>query len=486
MAARTRFFNRPSGLLGGGIGRTMPSSQIYFAVFATRKEAGVPRGTLRKTLRHPGHFLGRLGAATRAGQLYTTLLQANKAIQRASTVTELFEETCRLCTEFGSFDLAWTGVPGPEGGHVVVTAVRGPLQAYVEGLEISLDPASPWSAGITGRCFLDGRPTVCNDWNTATFTYPWRAKALAFGIRSSAAIPIHHQGRVAAAMTLYSRQVDFFLPDRMELLEEMGQDLSFALERLDREEELRQMNARLEARVQERTLQLEEANQELTAFAHSISHDLRTPLRHLTGFSDLLATQLGSVTEPKAFHYLGVIQAAAKRMNKLIDALLAYARTGQGELRVAPLDLNQIVAGVVEAFHADLGERTVHWVVEPLPRVPGDPDLIFLLVHNLVDNAVKFTRDQPEGVIEILPLQDPPGFLVRDNGAGFNPAQAGRLFGLFQRLHSEAEFPGTGLGLANAQRIAQRHGGRIRAEGEVGRGTTFYVTFPRQPGVSAE
>jgi signal transduction histidine kinase len=413
-------------------------------------------------------------------QLYTTLLQANKAIQRASTAAELFEETCRLCTEFGSFDLAWTGVPGPGGGHVEVAAVRGPLRAYVEGLEISLDPASPWSAGITGRCFLEGRPMVCNDWITSAFNYPWRAKALAFGIRSAAAVPIHHQGRVVAAMTLYSRQVDFFQPDRMELLEEMGQDLSFALERLDREEEIRQMNARLEARVQERTLQLEEANQELTAFAHSISHDLRTPLRHLTGFSDLLAAQLGNLADPKAFHYLGVIQAAALRMNKLIDALLAYARTGRGDLRVAPLDLNQIVAGVVEAFQADQGGRALRWVVEALPQVQGDPELIFLLMHNLVGNAVKFTRDHPEAVIEILPLEDPPGFLVRDNGAGFNPAQAGRLFGLFQRLHTEAEFPGTGLGLANAQRIARRHGGRIRAEGDVGRGATFYVTFPRQ------
>ena len=435
-------------------------------------------GTTAKFVSRAGRRRGTLAPAARAMQLYTTLLQANKAIQRASSIQELFEETCRFCTEFGSFDLAWMGVPAPGGRQMQVVSAHGRLVDYVEGLEVSLAPGAALAGGITGRCFLEGHPQVCHDWEAATFTSPWRERAHAFGIRSSAAVPIHHRGEVLATLTLYSRQMAFFQPDRMELLEELGQDLAFALERLDREEELRQMNAGLEARVRERTRQLEEANQELTAFAHSISHDLRAPLRHLTGFSDLLAAQLGSATDPKAAHYLGVIQAAAQRMNKLIDALLAYARTGREELRPECLDLSGICARVLEEQQAGLEGREIRWVVGALPEIQGDPNLIVLLLHNLVGNAVKFTRNRPEAVIEIQPLANPPGFLIRDNGAGFEQAQVGRLFGLFQRLHAEADFPGTGLGLANAQRIVRRHGGRIWAEGVPGRGATFYVTFP--------
>jgi signal transduction histidine kinase len=436
------------------------------------------QGTMGKFASRMGGKRGALTSAARAMQLYTTLLQANKAIQRAASVQDLFEVTCRLCTEFGSFDLAWIGRPAPGHLQMQVVAVHGPLQAYGEGPVISLEPGPSLATGLTGRCFLEGSPKICNDCDAAALTSPWRDWARTFGIRSSAAVPIHHRGQVLATLTLYSRRVAFFQPDRMELLEELGQDLTFALERLDREEELRQMNAGLEARVLERTRQLEEANHELTSFAHSISHDLRAPLRHLTGFSDLLAAQLGSAADPKAAHYLGVIRAAAQRMNKLIDALLAYARMGREEIRPVPLDLNGILGRVLEEQQADLAGRDIRWVLGPLPSIQGDPNLVFLLLHNLVGNAVKFTRKLPQAVIEFQPLDNPPGFLIRDNGAGFDQTQVDRLFGLFQRLHAEKDFPGTGLGLANAQRIVRRHGGRIWAEGEPGRGATFYVTFP--------
>ena len=309
---------------------------------------------------------------------------------------------------------------------------------------------------------------------------------------------------MAAALVLYSREKKFFSPGRVELLEAVCGNISATLGRLASEdqeraaasvqratearhlEEIQQLNGDLELRVRERTLQLEELNRELTSFVNSISHDLRAPLRHIEGFAGLLARCLGDQLEPKAGHYLDVIQGASRRMAKLIDEILAYSRLGRSELHRIPLELNRVVQDLIDQLQADVGRRRVRWVLGPLPPLDGDPSLIGFLFQNLLDNALKFTRPRAEAVIEILPLEPGPdgprlGFRVRDNGVGFDQAHAGKLFTLFQRLHREDQFEGTGVGLANALRIVTRHGGHIRGDGKVDQGASFEVTFPNSP-----
>ena len=252
-------------------------------------------------------------------------------------------------------------------------------------------------------------------------------------------------------------------------------------DRVRAEAQVRALNEGLESRVRERTADLEEANRELEAFAYSVSHDLRAPVRHLDGFLALLEEDLGSRLDGPAAHDIARARAAARRMGRLIDALLEFSRTRRTNLAKGTVQVGEIVAEVVDELRASDAARNVEWKVSELAAVEADRTLLRVVLFNLVSNAVKFTGKTDRPVVEIGPVSEPvgqTGFFVRDNGAGFDPAYSGKLFGVFQRLHHESEFEGLGIGLATVHRIVVRHGGRIRAESSPGAGATFFVTFP--------
>lgn len=246
------------------------------------------------------------------------------------------------------------------------------------------------------------------------------------------------------------------------------------------EEALRQTHRELELRVQERTADLAKANKELEAFSFSVSHDLRVPLRHIRGYADLLQAHAGPALDEKARQYLAVIVKSEQRMGALIDDLLLFSRIGRAELHKRVVPLGRLVEEVLADIRQDVQSRRITWAVGPLRDVQGDPGLLRQVLVNLLDNAVKYTRPREQAVIEIgcLPGTDETVLFVRDNGVGFDMRYAGKLFGVFQRLHNEEEFEGTGIGLANVARIVHRHGGRVWAEGALGQGATFYCAFP--------
>ena len=247
------------------------------------------------------------------------------------------------------------------------------------------------------------------------------------------------------------------------------------------EEKLAMYREHLEELVQERTAQLEAANQELEAFAYSVSHDLRAPLRHIDGFVELLQKSAGTALDEQSRHYMDTIADSAKRMGLLIDDLLSFSRMGRQALSFQQVDLGLLVRDVIRELEPDTAGRTTDWRVGDLPAVEGDGAMLRIVLVNLMSNALKFTRPRQQARIEIgsQPSQTPEAVIfVSDNGVGFDMAYADRLFGVFQRLHRADAFEGTGIGLASVRRIIARHGGRTWADGKVDQGATFYFSLP--------
>jgi PAS domain S-box-containing protein len=265
--------------------------------------------------------------------------------------------------------------------------------------------------------------------------------------------------------------------DRDNYLLAFIQDIS---EQKNAEAEIKKLNEQLEERIKERTAELEAVNKELESFAYSVSHDFRAPLRALDGFSESLINNYADLLDDQGRHYLDRIHKAALYMSELIDDLLKLSRVTRTALKKEQVDLGRVAGSILAALQETEGERKVEISIAENLIVTGDPHLLHLVIKNLLDNAWKFTSTEAQVKIVVgrKTVDDEEVFFIRDNGVGFNMAYSNKLFGAFQRLHRTDEFPGTGIGLATVQRIISRHGGRIWAESEVGKGAIFYFTLP--------
>lgn len=276
-----------------------------------------------------------------------------------------------------------------------------------------------------------------------------------------------------------SAEEEILHPQSAEVAELIATFKHLTRARKDAEQEILALNAALEARVKDRTAQLEAANQELDAFAYSVSHDLRAPLRGIDGFSLALVEDFGDQLSAEGQDYLRRIRAGCVRMGTLIDDLLYLSRLARNALRREAIDLSLIARQVADELQQLQPARRVDWVIAPHLETVADPALLRAVLDNLLGNAWKFTRQQEHARIEFNGFSQGEEhiFFVKDNGAGFDMRYADKLFNVFQRLHKAEEYEGTGIGLATVQRVIQRHGGRVWAQGEIAQGATFYFSL---------
>lgn len=336
--------------------------------------------------------------------------------------------------------------------------------------------------GATGKAWQTHRPALAR---TVSELAPESAK-LAAVIQAQAlmAIPIMTADHVWGVLGVLLQRPSLFPDDDMDLLALFAEQSALALEQMQLLNEQKSLLGEQKKLVEElrvRTVQLEESNNELEAFSYSVSHDLRAPLRHIEGFTDFLAKADSVTSDEKNARYLGLISEAAKRMGRLIDNLLTFSRLGRAALTITIVDLSGLVEEVRQDLQLEMQGREIVWKIGKLPRVHCDAELMRLVLINLLSNAIKYSRPRSPAQIEIENVggqADGVVICVRDNGVGFDMDYADKLFGVFQRLHHQDEFEGTGIGLANVRRIVHRHGGRTWAEAAPDKGASFYFSLP--------
>jgi signal transduction histidine kinase len=300
------------------------------------------------------------------------------------------------------------------------------------------------------------------------------------GIRSAILVPLLNRDKIYGIMTLVlSDSGRLFHENDLEFAKELARRATLAIENAKMYKEVQESNNELELRVNKRTIELENINKELESFSYSVSHDLRAPLRSIDGFSNKILKDYSNLFDDQAKDYFNRVMNASRHMGHLIDDLIKLARISRIDMKMEEINLSAIARSIVSELKESNPERKESIYIQDNMMIRGDRNLIHIAMQNLLGNAWKYTKNKPETEIEFSTIQkdDQLIYFIRDNGAGFDMRYADKLFGAFQRLHSLAEFEGTGIGLATVQRIIRRHQGTIWAESEVDKGTTLFFTF---------
>ena len=417
-----------------------------------------------------------LAAEKKARKVAEILREANESLSRTLHLEDILQNLLQYLLQLVPYDSA--NVMLLEGDfHLRVVALRG----YEHWTD--LGAARKLVFDIRDIPSLHELITTQKSIQIAnTYEYPgWARVAGTEHIVCWLGIPIITDGQVIGLYSVDKVEPAFFTDEHRLLAEGLAAQAAVAIQNTRLHDQIRRANVELEQRVADRTAQLEAANKELEAFAYSVSHDLRAPLRHIDGFIEMLQKRAKTTLDDQSQHYMEVIADSARKMGSLIDDLLSFSRMGRNEMFKSQVNLDELVQDVIQEFKSETAGRDIQWKISPLPSVTGDRAMLRLALVNLISNALKFTRPREHPRIEIGSIQDPNEVVifVRDNGVGFDINYIDKLFGVFQRLHRQEDFEGTGIGLANIRRVIDRHGGKTWAVGEVDHGATFYFSLPQ-------
>lgn len=431
------------------------------------------RGSLQRARHELAERVRAEGALQRANERLAFLHQVDQAILSVQSVDAVARAVAQRVKNTVKCDrVSVVGFDTRRGTSHLLSVVGIHPQRIVPGLDNQINDQGVMDALMHRRWFTSedtaesGAFTQINkDFNGA-------------GFQSYVTFPLIADGVLIGLVNLASRGSCECDSNEMELVREVCEALALAMNQAALQQQVQEYTFGLEQRVNERTAQLQASNRELEAFAYSISHDLRAPLRSIDGFSQALVEDYGHLLDVEAKEYLGRIRASSQRMGHLIDDMLKLSRITRSEMQFSMIDLAEIARGIRLELESSQPDREAHWLIPDLLPVRADANLMRILLTNLISNAWKFTSSRKSAIIELgmRPEEGRNVYFVRDNGVGFDMQYAGKLFNAFQRLHSD-EFEGTGIGLAIVQRIVRRHGGEVWVDAVVDGGATFYFTL---------
>lgn len=458
------------------------TTDVLYNATVYKNEAGETQGVfaaardITESKRAEAEVARSLVAEKRARGIAETLREANLSLSRTLNLDDVLQNLLQYLERLVPYDSANVMLFESD-FKMRIAAMRG-YERWTDddvthGIIFDLRELPHLNEAITGRKSI----FVANTYNQPGWIrYPGTEHVVNW-----LCIPIVAGNQVIGLYSVDKSEPGFFTEEHRGMAEALAGQAAVAIQNARLHDQIKRANAELEQRVIDRTAQLEAANKELEAFAYSVSHDLRAPLRHIDGFIELLQKNTHMMLDEKNQHYMAVISESAKKMGTLIDDLLSFSRMGRNEMVKTQINPGELIQEVIREFKPEIEERDIKWHIANIPTVTGDRAMLKVVLVNLISNALKFTSLRQQAEIEIGYMAEPKGetvIFVRDNGVGFDMNYANKLFGVFQRLHRAEDFEGTGIGLANVRRIISRHGGRTWAEGKVNNGATFYFSLP--------